>query len=264
MHILVCNDDGLASPGLKAAVEAVLGLGSVTVVAPTRQQTGTGRSLSWKMNESLRPSVFCVLGRRVPAYCADAPPALLIEHALVTLFRHRPPDLVVSGINYGENLGSIVTASGTVGAALQAASFNIPALAVSRQTDIAHHTTYADLNWEGAQHFTRYFSKKLLRQQMPPDVHVLNVNVPAVAHRRTAWRMTCLSDQSYFAYALPRASKRSKFGDARVHIAVDYQTLKKDSDIHALARDGVVSVTPLSLDMTSRVDRAVLRSRLRR
>ena len=264
MNILVCNDDGFTSPGIKAAVEAVCGLGKVTVVAPSSQQTGVGRSLDSAARQSLRPIRFLAHGRRITAYAANAAPARLVQHALHTIFRTTPPDLVVSGINCGENIGSSITASGTIGAALEAASYDVPALAVSRGIDAARHVRFSDLDWTACRHFTRYFAQRLLKRKMPAGVSVLNVNVPAAASPSTPWTMTRLSRQPYYAYVLPRPSKRSKFDDARFLTEVDHRTLESDSDIHAVVRKGIVSVTPLSLDLTSRVDRTTLKARLRR
>ena len=87
---------------------------------------------------------------------------MLVDLAFAVLFPGRPPALVVSGINYGENAGSSVTASGTVGAALEAAGLGVPALAASRQTEIKHHLCYGRLDWGAARHFTRLFAKRLL------------------------------------------------------------------------------------------------------
>jgi 5'-nucleotidase len=261
--ILVCNDDGIGSPGLKAAAQALLGLGELVVVAPRRQSTGAGRSLGASPDAVLEPVEFVVAGRALEAYQADCAPARAVQHALLVLFSGRSPDLLVSGINYGENLGTTITASGTVGAALQAASFGIPALAVSRQTGLDGHLTYGDLDWEGARHFTRLFAEKLLARRLGPDVDVLNVNVPASADRGTAWRLTRMSRQPYFVFEIQNPSPRCLIDDGKVRIAVDLEALERGSDIEALARDGVVSATPLSLDLSSRTDFGGLEARLR-
>ncbi|MDD5656946.1 MAG: 5'/3'-nucleotidase SurE, partial [Elusimicrobia bacterium] len=119
MRILVCNDDGIDSPGLRAAAQAVAGLGEVVVAAPARQQTASGRGYSFRSDAALEPVEFTAAGRALEAYRLDCSPAMLVQHALPVLFAGKPPALVVCGINYGENVGTSVTTSGTVGAALE-------------------------------------------------------------------------------------------------------------------------------------------------
>ncbi|MBI5209329.1 MAG: 5'/3'-nucleotidase SurE [Elusimicrobia bacterium] len=256
--ILVCNDDGIGSPGLRAAAEAVAGLGDVVVVAPARQQTAAGRSLIGRPGARLAAVDFRAGRRRCKAYRIDASPAMLVQHAMAVLFARRLPDLVVAGVNYGENMGTTVTCSGTVGAALEAASFGVPALAVSLQTGVEHHMTYGDLDWAAARHFTGFFARRMLRRRSPRDVDVLNVNIPSSADASTPWRVTRTSRQAYFIFELRRPSVRARVGDGKVRVDVDLAGLEADSDIHALMRDRVVSVTPLSLDLTSRVATAAV------
>lgn len=258
--ILVCNDDGIGSPGLRAAAEAVAGLGDLVIVAPKRQQTAAGRSLTGRDSAKLEAVPYRLRGRRVRAYQIDCSPALLVDHAFSVIFPRNAPDLVVSGINYGENTGSVITASGTIGAALEAAGLGVPALAVSRQTEIKHHLRFGRLDWDASRHFVRIFSRKLLAKGFPKGVDVLSVNIPASAKRTTPWRFTRLSRQSYFAFVVPEPCLESTIGDGRVRVNVDLNALERDSDIYALVCDGVVSVTPLSFDLTARVDRRRLRS----
>jgi 5'-nucleotidase len=260
--IIVCNDDGIGSPGLRAAAEAVLGLGDIVVVGPKRQQTATGRSLTSHPDAVLEAVDFRVDGRVLEAYQADCSPARLIQHAIPVLCPEGLPALVVSGINYGENMGTTITSSGTVGAALQAASFGVPALAVSRQTGIEHHFAYGDLDWSAARHFTRLFAEKLLGRRFGPDVDVLNVNVPAGAGPETSWRVTKVSRQPYFAFEIRQPTRRTLVDEGKVRICVDLDSLEHGSDIHAMVQEKVVSVTPLSLDLTSRTDLQVLGRRL--
>jgi 5'-nucleotidase len=176
----------------------------------------------------------------------------------------RRPDLVISGINYGENLGTSVTVSGTVGAALQAAEMGIPGLAVSLETEKAYHYDHGeDVDWRAAAHFTHRFAEVVLQRQLPFDVDVLKVEVPRGATPRTAWRATRVSRQPYW---LAKASGRRELPEAR---PLDYETgydpavLEPDSDIHALLVERVVSVSPLSLDLTSRVGLGTLEELLR-
>ena len=251
--ILVTNDDGIESPGLSAAVEAVLPLGEVIVVAPSSQQTSAGRGLHGDKNGSLQRADLNIGGRIVTAYHCDCSPASAVLHAFDVLFHIKKPDLLISGINYGENLGTNVTISGTVGAALQAASHGVPGLAMSLQTDIGNHRKYAELEWGAATHFCNIFASFMLNAKLPPDVDVLNVNVPAAATIKTLWKVTRLSRQGYFVNYLADPHHASKIGEAVCQFGFDEETLELDSDIRAVCSN-LVSVTPVSMDLTSRMD----------
>jgi len=150
--IVVTNDDGIKSPGLRTAVEAVLPLGEVIVIAPSSQQTSAGRSFRGDDTEYFHEVDLRIGGQTVRGYHCECSPALAVLHAFDVLFAKRKPDLVVSGINYGENLGSNVTISGTVGAAIQAASQGVKGLAVSLQTRIADHCNHPELQWDAVRH----------------------------------------------------------------------------------------------------------------
>ncbi|MCP4397632.1 MAG: 5'/3'-nucleotidase SurE [bacterium] len=252
--IFLTNDDGIHSPGLRAAVEAMLPFGKLIVVAPTKQQTAMGRAFRGDRAEFFHPIDFQVAGNQSEAYHCDCSPALIVEHAMNTIFVESPPDLLISGINYGENLGSNITLSGTVGAALQGASMGVPALAMSLQTDFSYHFTYGDVDWSGAAHFLTLFAQHLLEHRLPTDVDVLKVDVPEEANSETPWRMTKLARQMYYSTYVENPSKTSIIGDAKLHVELDRSSLAPDSDIYALVVDKVISVTPLSLDLTSRVD----------
>ncbi len=156
-RIFVSNDDGIHSPGLRAAVSAALPLGDILVVAPSQQQTGMGRSLRGDRDEVLRPVEYSVDSDKIEAYHCNCSPALAVQHGLGILCAQTAPDLLISGINYGENLGTNITLSGTIGAALQGASMGIPALAVSLQTEFQYHYTYGEVNWSAACYFLSFF-----------------------------------------------------------------------------------------------------------
>jgi 5'-nucleotidase len=251
--IVVTNDDGIESPGLRAAVEAVLFLGEVIVVAPSNQQTSAGRALHGDQNGAFQKVRFSVDGKTVTGYHCDCSPARAVLHAFDVLFSKRPPDLLVSGINYGENLGTNVTISGTVGAALQAATHGVPALAMSLQTDIENHRRHVELDWGAARNFCRRFADWILNESLPRDVDILNVNVPATATSETPWKVTRLSRQNYFVNHMAKPTLKSKIGEATCRIGYDEVSLERDSDIRAV-HSGLVSVTPISMDMTARID----------
>jgi 5'-nucleotidase len=166
----------------------------------------------------------------------------------------RKPDLVVSGINYGENLGTGVTISGTVGAALEGAAAGVPALAISLETDPSLHLTHSrETDFSGAAYFTSLFAEVLLSLDRPDDLDVLKVDVPASATRSTAWRVTRLSRARYFVPVKPQRERLEDQAGVGYRLNVDDTALEPDSDVYALRVDRVVAVTPLSLDLTSRV-----------
>jgi len=267
--ILVTNDDGIDSPGLAAAVEALDPLGDVLIVAPYRQQSGMGRSLPLDADHDGRISQKVVVrnGRSWPGYAAYASPAQAVQHGVLELADRRPA-LVVSGINFGENIGTGVTISGTVGAALEASAYGIPALAVSLQTDPSLHVHYNDTaDFSAAMHFTQYFARQWLNTTPIPDVDALKIEVPGNATPETEWRIARLERQTYYA---PVPAQRQRLEDEApmgYRSVYDRSLGEPDTDAAGL-HDGFVVVTPLSLDMTSRVDwdflRRVLDSRGRK
>ena len=259
-HILLTNDDGIESPGLKAAIEAVMGVGTPTVIAPSYQQTGAGRGLTGDKQAHLKAADFTIRGTRIRAFHGDASPALVVRHCLKTIFRDSKPDLLVSGINYGENLGFNITCSGTVGAALEASSFGVPAIALSLQTCVDYHHSYVEQDWSTAAHFLQKFSTLLLEKRLPPDVDLLKIDIPENALPSTPWRTTRLARSFYYYRDIPEPGPMSSFGAGRTVVKPDLESLDHDTDIYALAVDKVISVTPLSLDLTSRVSLSELQS----
>jgi 5'-nucleotidase len=253
--ILITNDDGISSPGLRAAVQAALPLGEIIVAAPHRQWSGAARSMPpTGYTGHITHVPLEIDGQSAIAYHVDASPALVVAHALLELVP-RPPALVISGINYGENMGSDVTFSGTVGAALQAAVCEIPALATSLQTPKETHAKTSDsVDFGAAIHFTRLFARRMLATRLPFDVDILKLDVPDSASPQTPWRLTRVSRYPYFVAIPPQRE------DLTEPLRIDYEMLhhpehtEPDSDIYALAVDRVVSIAPLSLDLTSRVD----------
>ena len=264
--ILVTNDDGIASPGLHAVVEAVCDLGQVFVAAPRQQYSNAGRSYAaaYTQDTDARQERLPVGCSRVIAYSLAGTPAQAVMKAIFDLLP-RLPDLLISGINYGENMGAGVTVSGTVGAAIEGACAGIPGLAVSLQTPHEYHySPSADVDFSVAAAFTRKFALLALAHKLPPDVDVLKIDVPATAAVDSPWRLTRISRQSYYA-AIPRR-KLSPDSEEEVdyEVQIDASCLEPDSDIQALAVDKVVSVSPLSIDLSSRVDRTATEMRMRR
>jgi 5'-nucleotidase len=167
----------------------------------------------------------------------------------------RPPDLVVAGINYGENLTIGITISGTVGAALEGAALGIPSMAVSLEMSKDYYFSHSDdIDFTAARHFTEFFAGKLLKREMFSDVDVLKIDIPCDADLQTEWRITKLSKHPYYVPVAPRRANLEDATPMSFEIILDKDAVEADSDVQAMAVDRVVSVTPLSLDLTSRVD----------
>ena len=261
--ILLTNDDGIKSPGLWAAAAALSELGEVFPVAPRDQATGAGRSLPSQSDGVITPLQVKQNGQSWTAYGVGGSPAQAVLHGLLEILPRRPA-LVVSGINYGENVGAGVTISGTVGAALEAAAYGIPALAVSLETDPELHRSYTtSVEFSTAAYFTNYFALKLMQNQMPFDVAVLKVDIPAQATPQTPWVLTRLSRQNYYDPVRPQRTSWDQPGPLGYTRAGSPEKDSEDTDIYAVRVKEVVSVTPLSLDLTSRVDAKSLEQLLR-
>jgi 5'-nucleotidase len=257
--ILFTNDDGIDSPGLWTVVHALADLGDRLIVAPREQQSGTGRSLPTTSEGRIYPRETHT-GDTYVSYAVDGTPAQAVQHGVLELAGQRPV-LVVSGINYGDNLGNSVTVSGTVGAALEAASLGIPALAVSQRTRHDQHLSHSDeVDFSAAAYFARLFAEWLIFKPRPDDVDLLKVDVPLNATPETEWRITRLSRRR--VYWPTRPENRANLNDiGRLGYAynTDPGKAEPDSDVYAVLHDGVVSVTPISLNMTSRTDMYRLR-----
>jgi len=253
LQILLTNDDGIRSPGLWAAAEALSEIGFVTVAAPREQSSGAGRSMPVSSDGRLHQEQVTVRGKTWKVYAVGGTPAQAVQHAVLELMPGRP-DLVVSGINYGENLTIGVSISGTVGAALEAAAFGIPALAMSLEMPDSYYLSHSEeIDFSVAADFTRRFGRLLLELDPIADVDVLKVDVPHDARPETPWRITRLSRQKYYVPVAPRRTSLEDPGHLDFKIELDEASLEPDSDVYALSIERLVSVTPLSLDFTSRV-----------
>jgi len=251
--ILLTNDDGIESPGLWAAIEAVAPLGDLLIVAPHRQQSASGRSFAPMRDKTIYKISRTVANRTITAHSLNGTPAQTVVTALLDM-AHRPVDLAISGINFGENIGSGITTSGTVGAALEAASSGVPAMAVSLQTPPEYYFSHSTaIDFSAAAHFTRLFAEKILRGGLPFDVDVLKIDVPATATPATAWRITSVSRQLYHTGVPSTPEKRGQEVETGYQINFDAEKIEPHSDIWAVAIDKIVSVSPVSVDLTSRI-----------
>jgi 5'-nucleotidase len=253
--ILFTNDDGIQSPGLWTLVEAFIGMGDLLVVAPQEQQSGMGRSLPSFSRGMIYTHEVPTHIPDCTAYGVEGTPAQAVQHAVLEL-SDRKPTLLVSGINYGDNTGNGVTISGTVGAAIEAASLDIRAIAMSQQTPFDLHTSYStQVDFGPAARFARRFGDWMINHQvLPDDVDILKIDVPWGATIETDWKVTRLSRRRVYWPTRPERASLQAAGKLGYRYEADPSQAEPDSDVYTLLHEHLVSVTPMSLDMTSRTD----------
>ncbi len=262
-QILLTNDDGIQSPGLWAAAGALAAIGRVTVAAPQEQSSGMGRSLPSTSSGIIKEEKYRVNGQDWVVYAVSGSPAQAVQHGVLEIMPKRPV-LVASGINYGENVGLGTTISGTVGAAMEAAAQGIPALAISLEAAKEYHLSYSkEIDFSTAAYFTAFFGRLLLTKKMPEDVHLLKVDVPSDATPETPWVVTRVARQGYYEPQAPRRKSWNVSGHLGYKEAAVLEGEDEDSDVVVLRKKRMVTVTPISLDMTSRVELRDLEKRLR-
>lgn len=227
--ILVTNDDGYFADGIDALTRALESVGEVTVVAPASEQSATAHSLTLT-----RPLRVRRLSER--RYTVDGTPTDCVTLALTRILSERP-DIIVSGINHGSNLGDDVTYSGTVAGALEAAIFKLPGIAVSlvaRDGDFTH-----------AARFAADLTRKVLVDGLPAGA-ILNVNVPVgeVRGARFTHQGIKLAELRIQDGVDPRGKDYFWIGEQIVSWKQDH-----GCDYEAIA-EGLVSITPLRIDMT--------------
>lgn len=238
MLILVSNDDGFFTEGIKVLAKRLRDIGDVWVVAPDREQSASGHSLT--LHRPLRAKS---TKKRENEFMVDGTPTDCVNLAVNKLMPRRP-DIVVSGINRGANLGDDVTYSGTVAAALEAALLGIPAIAMS-----AIPTATDDYHYEAAADFAAFLAEQVKNNGLTPGT-LLNVNVPTETkvgdHRCVITRMGKRVYSDVVEEKLdPRKRTYYWIGGSNVGSKVDPGT-----DCEAAA-EGRISVTPIQLDMTN-------------
>jgi 5'/3'-nucleotidase len=238
MRILIANDDGYLAPGLSALVRACEGLGEIDVVAPEQNASGTSNALT--LNRPL--SVFEATGDHVRGFrVVNGTPSDCVHVALTGLLAHRP-DLVLSGINNGANMGADTLYSGTVAAAMEGFLFGVPAIAFSQV-----HKGWGELDAAAAA--ARRLIDQVLAGGLPAGPWLLNVNIPNVADAgKLPRRITRLgrrhASQPVIRQTNPRGETIYWIGPAG-----DARDAGEGTDFHATAQ-GQISVTPLQVDLT--------------
>jgi len=230
-RILVTNDDGIYSEGIAALAQALEAIGEVTVVAPASEQSAAAHSLTLS-----RPLRIRQLDAR--HYSVDGTPTDCVTLALTNILAERLPDIVVSGINYGANLGDDVTYSGTVAGALEASVFNLPGIAVSL-------ATRTDFAFAQAAAFAAELTRKVLAEGLPEGT-VLNVNVPPgeVRGSRMTHQGIKIAQSAIIEGVDPRGRSYYWIGEKQP------SWRQEEGSDYAAIEQGLVSITPLRTDMT--------------
>jgi 5'-nucleotidase len=231
-RILVTNDDGVRSEGIHALAGVLGALGAVTVVAPHVEASAIGHALTLR-----RPLRMEVVGESV--YEVDGTPTDCVNIAITQIFKGTP-DLIVSGINKGYNLGDDVTYSGTVAGAMEGALLGIPSMAVSLER------TRGEYNFGPAAAAAARVAEAVLAQGLPNRTF-LNLNVPPGDPR--GFRVTCQAKRNHVTVVDSRLDPRGK-AYYWIEEGQDQWEPHDRSDYGAV-KDGYVSVTPLQPDLTA-------------
>jgi len=250
MRILIANDDGYLAPGIAALVEACKGLGDIDVIAPEQNASGTSNSLTLHRPLTVHEAQS---GVQKGFKYVNGTPSDSVHIALTGLLDHRP-DLVVTGINNGANMGDDTLYSGTVAAAMEGYLFGIPAIAFSQ----------AERGWlhlDAAARTARRIVQQVLTDPPAGSHWLLNVNMP---NRPDAddlpWEITRLGRRHASEPVVRQTSPR---GEAIYWIgpAGDAREAGEGTDFHAVA-NGRISITPLQVDLTEHASLPDWRRRL--
>lgn len=232
-RILVTNDDGIYSPGLTTLAKALAKVGEVWVVAPDRERTAVAHAVT--LHKPLRVQE---IGPR--RFAVNGTPVDCVNLAVLKLLP-KPPDLLVSGINKGVNLGDDVLYSGTVSAAMEGTILGVLSMAVSQEGR-------ERFRFEAAAHYAVRVAKLMLEEGAPPET-LVNLNVPDRPVKAiTGLRVTCLSRRRFDN---PIIEKKDPHGRSYYWIAGTRVSWSRSKDAdHEAIEEGAVSLTPIHLDTT--------------
>lgn len=230
-RILVTNDDGIYSEGIRKLADACRSVGEVFIVAPDREQSAASHALT--LHRPLR-----LLKLQENEWIVDGTPTDCVNLAVLRILRETRPDVVVSGINFGPNLGDDVTYSGTISAAFEGALLNIPSIAFSALVG-------ENFSFDPCAAFAAEMTRIVLAGDRNPNV-VLNVNFPTAAFNGV--RITRLGKRIYSEGVIERLDPR---GRKYYWIGGEQPTWHpgEGTDFEAI-QSGFVSITPLHLDLT--------------
>ncbi|NLJ59367.1 MAG: 5'/3'-nucleotidase SurE [Firmicutes bacterium] len=238
MRILVTNDDGIFADGIRILAQDLLNLGEVRVVAPDRERSATGHAIT--VLRPLRIESVKFPDSRIRAWAVDGTPSDCVKLAIEDLLEWKP-DVLVSGINRGPNLGTDVLYSGTVSAAIEGAIYEIPSVAISV-------AAFENCNYPVAAEFGKQLVSIVAKMGLPPKT-LLNVNVPSVERRDLAGvSITRLGARVWKDVFDRRVDPR---GRAYYWMAGSVEESDGDLDIDSVAvRHNMISITPIHLDLT--------------
>ena len=230
-RILVTNDDGIYSEGIQKLAEALRDVGEVIIVAPDREQSAASHALT--LNRPLR-----LLKLKENEYIVDGTPTDCVNLAVLSLLKDKRPDIVVSGINFGPNLGDDVTYSGTISAAFEGALLNIPSIACSALVG-------ENFSFDASAKFAADLTRTVLKRDRDPSI-ILNVNFPVGPFNGV--KVARLGKRVYSEGVIERLDPR---GRKYYWIGGDPPTWHpgQDTDFEAI-QAGYIAITPLHLDLT--------------
>lgn len=240
MRILISNDDGIWAPGIRALVEALSSLGEIFIVAPDRERSATGHGITVHWPLKVDKVDFGISG--VKAWAVEGTPADCVKLGIEVLTGDKRPDVVVSGINNGPNLGTDILYSGTVSAAIEAIINEVPGIAVSL-------ASYHPNDFSVTGRIAALMVEKLLENGISEDT-ILNVNVPALAFEEIKGiKVTRLGQRRYQNAFHERRDPRGRIYYWIGGEPIDLDA-SQDTDIWAI-ESGYVSVTPVHFDLTN-------------
>lgn len=248
MKALISNDDGITASGILASKKSVEDLCETYVVAPETQQSGIGHALT--LYEPLRVNEH-TLKDGSKGYGVGGTPTDAVTIALFEIMDEKP-DIMISGINTGFNIGKAeLTTSGTLGAAIEAASFGIPTIAISQEVtrdDIKFENGENQVNFDFAGKMLNKLVKIVLKKGLPEGIDLLNVNIPENPSD-DEFEVSFLSERMYVPVIEKRLDPRGK---PYYWIGGEpYDKHSSGSDGHALCNLGKATITPLKIDLTS-------------
>lgn len=239
MRILLTNDDGLDTTGIKVLALALKEMAEIYLVAPDRERSGTGHAIT--VFDPIRVQKLNLPELAMSAWLVGGTPVDCVKLAISALLPE-PPDLVVSGINHGPNLGTDVLYSGTVSAALEGVIMGVPSIAVSL------NSFKPDDDYSFAARFTRAVCRQVIRDGVEKDI-ILNINVPAIPREQIrGLKITRLGTRRYENAFEERRDPRGNTYFWMGGDVVD-EVQEPDSDVAAV-NEGYISLTPIHFDLT--------------
>lgn len=237
--ILITNDDGVFSNGIQALIKVLKNNYDITVVAPDRERSAVGHSLTFfyplrvqKISNS----------EKLKIYSSDGTPSDCVLLGIYDLMEEKP-DLIVSGINHGANMGQDITYSGTVSAAMEGTIHKVPSIAVSL-------AAFEDFDFTYAAKAAKKIVDYVIGQKLP-NRSFLNVNIPNVSEEEI--KGFTITKQGVSVYDQKLLKRMDPRGNEYYWLSGDYPTglIEQGTDFEAVYKNKMVSITPIHLDMTN-------------